>query len=90
MRLFERSQRADRAPVVCTYPRDRSHGQRSCAPCRVYLAIVGHGRTPEVSGFTSAPEAFTAATKRPAAILGLVTNVPTVFSRVVRALILEC
>jgi hypothetical protein len=33
MRFFERSQRADRAPVVCTYPRDRSHRQRSCAPC---------------------------------------------------------
>ena len=37
MRFFERSQRADRAPVVCTYPRDRSHRQRSCAPC-----VPGH------------------------------------------------
>jgi hypothetical protein len=55
----------------------------------VHLAIVGHGRTPKVSAFTSATEAWPAATKRPAVILGLVTNAPTVFSRVVFAL-LEC
>jgi hypothetical protein len=38
MRFFERPHRAERAPVGCTYPMDRSHGQRS-----QHLAIVGHG-----------------------------------------------
>jgi hypothetical protein len=37
MRFFERSQRADRAPVGCTYSSDRSHGKRSCAP-----GVPGH------------------------------------------------
>jgi hypothetical protein len=35
MRFFERSQRADRAPVVCTYPRDRSHRPHAALLCTV-------------------------------------------------------
>jgi hypothetical protein len=36
-RFVEKTQRADRATAGCTYARDRSHGQRSCAPC-----VPGH------------------------------------------------
>jgi hypothetical protein len=65
MRFFGRSQRADRAPVVCTYlPTPGKEATGSALVHRVYLAIVGHGRTPKVSGVTSAPEACPAATRR--------------------------
>jgi hypothetical protein len=89
MHFFERSQRADIAPVPQVVPTPAIEATDSALVHRMYLAIVGTGRAPGVSRSTSAPEACPAATKRPPVITGFVTDVPAVFSRVVCAH-LEC